>query len=81
MLGSGVAGRESDVGLVTVLLNSPPLIYLFICSDGVSKYSTTGSGSLRISAVAEEDAGDYYCRAENTEDSVDAPASLQVLGS
>ncbi|CAG0917096.1 unnamed protein product, partial [Notodromas monacha] len=32
-----------------------------------------------LSSISEVDVGDYYCRAENTVDSVDAPARLEIL--
>ena len=39
-----------------------------------------GSGTLHIREVRTEDAGTYTCRAYNAEDSVDADATLSVLG-
>ena len=39
-----------------------------------------GQGSLRIDNIIETDAGLYTCRATNSEDSVDADASLTVHG-
>ena len=43
-----------------------------------SRFHRVGSGSLQIDAVTEADVGDYQCRAENTEDSVDVTAQLEV---
>lgn len=39
-----------------------------------------GTGSLQMTDVDENDAGNYQCRAENREDSVDATATLHVQG-
>lgn len=39
-----------------------------------------GTGSLQLMSVQEKDAGNYQCRAENREDSVDATATLHVQG-
>lgn len=44
-----------------------------------SRSSLVGStSSLRITNIKEEDSGTYQCRAENREDSLDAPATIQV---
>ncbi|BES95191.1 Neogenin C-terminus [Nesidiocoris tenuis] len=43
-----------------------------------SRYSKIGTGSLQIANIVEADNGDYQCRAENREDSVDTQASLFV---
>ena len=48
------------------------------CSHLESRFKSVGSGSLQIDAVTEEDVGVYQCRAENTEDSVDVTAQLEV---
>ena len=48
------------------------------CSNLDSRFRRTGSGSLHIGDVTEEDDGVYQCRAENTEDSGDVTATLQV---
>lgn len=48
------------------------------CSNLDSRFRRTGSGSLYIGDVTEEDDGVYQCRAENTEDSADVTATLQV---
>ena len=50
----------------------------FSRQDG--RISLVGENSLRIDAVVEDDAGLYTCRAANLEDSVDAHATLSVLG-
>ncbi|XP_026287667.1 netrin receptor DCC isoform X2 [Frankliniella occidentalis] len=44
-----------------------------------SRFRKVGTGSLQVLNVEESDAGDYQCRAENREDSVDASATLEVL--
>ncbi|KAH9523490.1 putative aminophospholipid-translocase [Bulinus truncatus] len=44
-----------------------------------SSFHLEGSGTLVVSNVSESDAGVYTCRAVNSEDSVDADASLTVL--
>lgn len=49
-----------------------------IFRDLDSRFSWVGSSSLQIKNIQESDAGTYLCRAENREDSVDAPASVQV---
>ncbi|XP_034257103.1 neogenin [Thrips palmi] len=43
-----------------------------------SRFRKVGTGSLQVLNVEESDAGDYQCRAENREDSVDASATLEV---
>lgn len=43
-----------------------------------SRFRRVGTGSLQVLHVEESDAGDYQCRAENREDSVDASATLEV---
>lgn len=44
-----------------------------------SRFSLVGSTtSLRITKIQEADGGIYQCRAANTEDSVDASATIQV---
>jgi len=45
-----------------------------------SRFRIVGTGSLQISDVVEQDQGTYQCRAENTDDSVDATATLEVHG-
>lgn len=50
----------------------------FIGSHLDSRFHRVGSGSLQIDAVTEADVGVYQCRAENTEDSVDVTAQLEV---
>lgn len=45
-----------------------------------SRFRRVGTGSLQVLSVEESDAGDYQCRAENREDSVDASATLEVQG-
>lgn len=43
-----------------------------------SRFSITGFGGLQITQVNKNDDGNYICRAENKEDSVDASATLEV---
>lgn len=50
----------------------------FVFRDLDSRFHRVASGSLRIESVTEADAGVYQCRAENTEDSVDVTAQLEV---
>ena len=45
-----------------------------------SRFRVVGVGSLQIENVQPQDAGSYMCRAENKEDSLDASATLTVLG-
>jgi len=44
-----------------------------------TRYSKTGQGSLTIRRVELGDEGGYQCRAENTEDSLDAGVELTVM--
>ncbi len=43
-----------------------------------SRFSKVGAGSLKIVDLAVEDRGTYQCRAENSGDSVDAAAVVEV---
>ena len=45
-----------------------------------SRFAIIGSGNLQIENVELDDAGQYKCRAENSADSVDVVASLEVHG-
>lgn len=47
-------------------------------SDLDSRFRIIGTGSLHIESAKEADSGEYQCRAINSEDSLDATASLQV---
>ena len=47
-------------------------------SDLDSRFRIIGTGSLHIYEARETDSGEYQCRAINSEDSLDATASLQV---
>ncbi|GAB6031907.1 hypothetical protein CHUAL_010299 [Chamberlinius hualienensis] len=47
-------------------------------NDRDGRFYKVGTGNLQIHNVQEADFGDYMCRAENNEDSVDARASLEV---
>lgn len=51
---------------------------LFLDSDLDSRFRIIGTGSLQIDSAKETDSGEYQCRAINSEDSLDATASLQV---
>jgi neogenin len=44
-----------------------------------TRFSKVGQGSLQIKDVTVDDQGTYQCRAENSEDSVDSAAVLEVL--
>ena len=44
-----------------------------------SRFTKIGKGSLHIKEVRGQDAGTYQCRAQNSEDSIDAAAVLQIL--
>ena len=45
-----------------------------------SRFSLIGTGGLQITQVNKNDDGNYICRAENSEDSADASATLEVHG-
>ncbi|XP_058066091.1 neogenin [Anopheles bellator] len=47
-------------------------------NDLDSRFRIMGTGSLQINSIQDTDAGDYQCRAGNTEDSLDASATVQV---
>ncbi|XP_050076111.1 neogenin [Anopheles maculipalpis] len=47
-------------------------------NDLDSRFRIMGTGSLQINSIQDTDAGDYQCRASNTEDSLDASATVQV---
>ena len=55
-------------------------ILLLFCRQTQGRLNLVGAGHLQILNVKESDAGTYTCRAENQEDSIDADASLAVLG-
>lgn len=44
-----------------------------------SRFVKLASGSLKISQISSSDEGTYQCRAENSLDSIDAAAFIQVL--
>ena len=44
-----------------------------------SRLTKIGTGSLNIKEVRPQDAGTYQCRAQNSEDSIDSAAILEVL--
>ncbi|GIY01936.1 hypothetical protein CDAR_81432 [Caerostris darwini] len=48
-------------------------------ADLDSRFRIIGSGSLMIENIREEDAGTYMCRAVNSEDSVDASTTINVI--
>lgn len=52
--------------------------FLLFLSDLDSRFRIIGTGSLNIEGAKESDSGEYQCRAINSEDSLDATASLQV---
>ncbi|XP_055609211.1 neogenin isoform X2 [Uranotaenia lowii] len=47
-------------------------------NDLDSRFRIIGTGSLQIDSIQDTDAGDYQCRASNSEDSLDASATVQV---
>ncbi|XP_062542701.1 neogenin isoform X2 [Armigeres subalbatus] len=47
-------------------------------NDLDSRFRIIGTGSLQINSIQDLDAGDYQCRASNSEDSLDASATVQV---
>lgn len=60
--------------IIRILVDDP----FFYGSDLDSRFHRVASGSLQIDSVTETDAGVYQCRAENTEDSADVTAQLEV---
>ncbi|KAG8253177.1 putative aminophospholipid-translocase [Homalodisca vitripennis] len=82
---STVATEGSTVTLECAA-NGTPNPWLVWLKDGVpidladldTNCILLGTGSLQMRDVEEDDAGNYQCRAENREDSVDATATLQV---
>lgn len=56
------------------------LLPCFVSVNHTSRTQLLGTGTLLITKVQVEDAGIYTCRAQNAEDSIDAEASLTVLG-
>ncbi|XP_072152438.1 neogenin isoform X4 [Bemisia tabaci] len=77
---------EGDTVTFECAANGFPRPHITWLKDGVtidladldSTFSTTGSGSLQISKVKEEDQGNYVCRATNKEDLADISATLDV---
>ncbi|EEB12791.1 Neogenin precursor, putative [Pediculus humanus corporis] len=78
--------REGETIVLDCAANGYPRPWLIWLKDGVaidmaeigSRVFKLGSGSLKIVNVTEKDSGNYQCRAENREDSVDAPATIHV---
>jgi neogenin len=64
--------------VMNIVLTSLVSFFCGLPSHLDSRFHRVGSGSLQIDAVTEADVGDYQCRAENTEDSVDVTAQLEV---
>lgn len=56
------------------------IIYKFCRDLDIIRYRIIGSGSLLVENVIESDAGAYMCRAQNSEDSVDTSATVDILG-
>lgn len=52
----------------------------FSIRDLDSRFLKIGTGSLQITKVQEQDRGQYQCRADNREDSVDSTATVEVQG-
>ena len=75
--------KGSEVTLDCVA-NGYPMPEMLWLKDGASidlknpRLSLRGSASLSIKNVQEQDVGTYQCRAENSQDSIDAAAVLQV---
>ena len=80
-----VTGEGSSVTL-DCAANGVPKPYVTWLKDGAtvdlnhldSRFLRVGEGSLQIKMVRVEDQGTYQCRAENSEDSLDAAAILEV---
>ncbi|KAK6631106.1 hypothetical protein RUM43_014202 [Polyplax serrata] len=81
-----VTVREGETIVLDCAANGYPRPWLLWLKDGVAidmaevngRVSKLGSGSLQIINATEKDSGVYQCRAENLEDSVDAPTTVQV---
>lgn len=77
---------EGSIVTLECAANGNPQPRIIWLKDGVdidladldSRFRKIGTGSLQIINVREQDAGNYQCRADNMEDSVDATATLHV---
>lgn len=56
------------------------LLFFLFCSHLDIRFHIIGSGSLSVENVIESDAGTYMCRAQNSEDSIDSSATVDILG-
>lgn len=66
---------ENFPGIVFLVLRC---VNVFLCSS--ERLVLLAGGSLEISDVTEYDAGTYFCRADNGNDTVEAQAELTVQG-
>lgn len=55
-------------------------VFCLVFSSTQGRLKLKGAGSLQIFNVQPFDAGTYSCRSNNLEDSIDAEATLTVLG-
>ncbi|EAT33150.1 AAEL014592-PA [Aedes aegypti] len=78
--------REGDTVILDCVANGNPKPTIKWLRNGEeidmndldSRFRIIGTGSLQINSIQDLDAGDYQCRASNSEDSLDASATVQV---
>lgn len=78
--------REGDTVILDCVANGNPKPTIKWLRNGEeidmndldSRFRIIGTGSLQINFIQDLDAGDYQCRASNSEDSLDASATVQV---
>jgi hypothetical protein len=78
--------REGDTVILDCVANGNPKPGIKWLRNGEeidlndldSRFRIIGTGSLQITKIQDTDAGDYQCRASNSEDSLDASATVQV---
>ncbi|XP_055537203.1 neogenin isoform X3 [Wyeomyia smithii] len=78
--------REGDTVILDCVANGNPKPTIKWLRNGEeidmndldSRFRIIGTGSLQINSIQDTDAGDYQCRASNSEDSLDASATVQV---
>ncbi|XP_058836967.1 neogenin isoform X2 [Topomyia yanbarensis] len=78
--------REGDTVILDCVSNGNPKPTIKWLRNGEeidmndldSRFRIIGTGSLQINSIQDTDAGDYQCRASNSEDSLDASATVQV---
>lgn len=66
---------ESFSGIIFLVLKC---ITVFLCSS--ERLVLLAGGSLEISDVTEDDAGTYFCIADNGNETIEAQAELTVQG-